>query len=224
MNDMQKFRNVHKGETILLVGNGENLHLTPPEKFPYPSIGMNEIYLYDGWTPDYWVAVDGSAWHENIRTRFLAVPKFIPHPRLTKWQGENFHRFKNLQGFLWPKNGRALWQDASSLETQEWIYANSMHIVIKLAYWMGAKNILIIGMEHRPHKADVHFYGKSSKMSPDQPTADWLKGYKILCDQLSERKVRLINVSQDTFVPADIIPQDSWENWLDDPAHEREEE
>lgn len=224
MNSISKFHNAHKGKTMLLVGNGENLHLTPPEQFDYPSIGMNTIHLYDGWMPDYYLTVDRRVQNEfgkDIDEKFKDIPIFLPHPRLMRWTGQNKVYFKNMQGLLWPKNGLSLWQDDFE---KPLIYGNSMHVAIKLAYWMGAKTILVIGMEHKPHKSDRHFWGDDAGMSPDQPTADWIKGYKVLCDQLSERKVRLINVSQDTFVPADIIPQDSWENWLDNPAHEREEE
>lgn len=209
-----EFKGKHKGKTMLLVGNGGNLELTPPEKFDYPSIGMNTIVEYEGWVPDYFTTVDRRVRREfgaKIDAKYAAIPKFLPHPRLLSWVASNNYFFKNRQGLLWPKTGGSLWQE--DLENNPIIYGNCMHVAIKLAYYMGAKTILIVGMEHEPHHADRHFWGEDNGMSPDQPIKDWLDGYKILAENLARHKVELLNISEDTFVPADTIPQDSWENW-----------
>jgi hypothetical protein len=214
MNTIGTFRDKHKGETILLVGNGENLKESPPEMFNYPSIGMNTIHLYDGWIPDYYVTVDRRVRREfgaAIERKFGEIPKFIPSPRLLNWTGDNFYYFKNLQGRLYPKNGRAIWQD--DIETSPVIYGNVMHVAMKLAYFMGAKQILIIGMEHEPHKSNAHFWGKDDGMSSDQPTKEWQQGYKEIRIALEERGVEMVNISPDTFVSDDIIPTDNWEKY-----------
>jgi len=216
ISSISKFRDIHKGKTILLVGNGGNLHLTPPEKFNLPSIGMNTIHLYAGWSPDYFVTVDRRVrreFGEAIEKKFKDIPKFIPTPRLKAWTGENFYRFRSGQGgLLYPKNGRNLWQD--DIENQPVIYGNVMHVAIKLAYFMGAKKILIIGMEHEPHKSNAHFWGDDDKMSIDQPTKGWQQGYKVLCDELKKHKVKMLNISQETFVPDSIIPTDNWKKYI----------
>jgi len=212
---ISEFKNIHKGKTILLVGNGLNLHLTPPEKFDFPSIGMNTICEYEGWTPDYFVTVDRRVYREfgkAIEKKFADIPKFVPSPRLNMWRGENFYRFKNLQGQLYPKNKRNIWQD--DIESHPVIYGNVMHVAIKLAHFMGAKKILIIGMEHEPKKSNAHFWGDDSGMSANQPTQGWQEGYRILCEELAKRKIKLINISQDTFVPDSIIPTDRWEKFI----------
>ena len=211
---IQEFKDKHKGKTMLLVGNGGNLHLTPPEEFDYPSIGMNTIVEYENWMPDYFVTVDRRVYGEyrgKIDKKFTDIPKILPHPRLMKWVTPNIYFFKARQGFLWPKNGVSLWQD--DFETTPISYGNCMHVAMKLAYYMGAKTILVIGMEHEPHSINRHFWGIDTVMSPDQPIKDWLEGYSILADNLLQRRVKLLNISEDTFVPADIIPQDNWENW-----------
>ena len=210
------FKNKHKGKTILLVGNGSNLELTPPEKFSFPSIGMNTIHLYEGWMPDYYVTVDRRVYREfgdDVYKKYHNIPKFVPAPRLNAWKGENFHRFRSGQGgLLWPKNGRGLWQD--DIEKEVMIYGNVMHVAIKLAYFMGAKKILIIGMEHEPHKSNAKFWGDDKGMSVDQPTKGWQDGYKILADELKKRKVKLLNISQNTHVADDIIPTENWEKFI----------
>ncbi|RUM43012.1 MAG: hypothetical protein DSY80_06285 [Desulfocapsa sp.] len=213
--NISKFHNAHKNKTILLVGNGANLHLTPPEMFDMPSIGMNTIHLYRGWMPDYYVTVDRRVYREfgeAINKKYAKVIKFVPAPRLAKWTGENVYHFRHYQGLLYPKNRRSLWQD--DISTEPIIYGNVMHVAIKLAYFMGAKKILIIGMEHKPHKSNAHFWGDDRGMSADQVTKDWQAGYKILANELKKRKVKLLNISEKTFVAENIIPKDNWEKYV----------
>lgn len=88
-----------------------------------------------------------------------------------------------------------------------------MHVAIKLAYFMGAKKILIIGMEHKPHEANAHFWGDDSGMSIDQPTKGWQQGYKALCEGLEKHGVKMLNISQETFVSNDVIPTDDWKKY-----------
>ena len=62
--DYLAFRDIHKGETALLVGNGTNLSLTPPFLFNYPAFGMNTIHKYEGWKPKYYTGVDNRLMRE----------------------------------------------------------------------------------------------------------------------------------------------------------------
>jgi hypothetical protein len=214
--DINKFKNIHKGGTILLVGNGENLKDTPPENFDYPSIGMNTICLYDGWKPDYFVAVDRRVWHEFgsiIENKFEDIPKFIPTPKMLRWRGKNFYRFRNRPGPLYPKGKENVWQEINEETPVTW--GNVMHVAIKLAYFMGAKTILIIGMQHKPHNAMAHFWGNDEKMTPDSvPINNVFKGYKQLVDGLHSHNVKIFNISENTYVPESVIPRDKAKNWI----------
>jgi len=215
-NSIADFKDIHKGETMLIVGNGENLKLTPPEWFDYPSIGVNEIHLYDGWKPTYYTCVDRNNkrdYGEKIASDFADIPKFIPSPRMDKWEGENFYYFRVASGPLWPNNRARMWCEKDKIVLADMVYSNITHVAIKLAYFMGASTILIIGMQHRQHAMDRHFYGIGLGMSADHDTKDWFRGYKELCDELKKRSVTLLNISQDTYVPDSIIPTDDWENW-----------
>lgn len=223
MKDISQFKDIHKGETILFVGNGDNLALTPPEWFDYPSIGVNEIHLYKDifgidWKPNYFTMVDRKNVREygnKILEDFKDIPKFVPSPRMDNLEGENIFRFKNIASSqLWPKNNLQFWQDKDKLATEPIMYANITHIGVKLAYYMGASTILIIGMQHKIHRQDRHFYGINLGMSADQDHTGWFKGYKILSEKLAENDVQLINISEDTYVSEEIIKTDSYKNWL----------
>ncbi len=162
MSDISQFKDAHVGETMLIVGNGKNVKETPPELFPYPSIGCNTIHLYEGWKPTYYTAVDNRVAKEfgaDIVERFADVPKLVPD-RLRYWQEyyhtNHFYYFNIRPGVLWSLNDAAdLWQNDISTMT----YGNIIHVAIKLCWYMGAKKIIIIGMEHKPQNGRTHFWG-----------------------------------------------------------------
>ena len=209
-----QFRNIYKNQTCLLVGNGINLHLTPPEWFDYPAFGMNTIHLYESWKPTYYAAVDVRVMKEfgsAIMERFSDIPKFIPSPNLDKWQGENFHRFAYRHGPLWRKGKEKIW-NPDALE-REMKFANVMHVAMQMAFYMGFTMLLIIGMQHKPDYADEHFWGVDSGMGTKQPLQNWLDGYEQLVIDMAARGVKVLNISEDTYVSESIIPRGNAREW-----------
>jgi hypothetical protein len=89
-----------------------------------------------------------------------------------------------------------------------------MHVAIKLAYYMGAKTILIIGMEHDLQNQQAHFWGRDEGMPPTAPLNEWLEGYRQLTEGLQANGVKILNISENTFVPDEVIPRDDWKNWI----------
>lgn len=199
----------------MLVGSGANLKLTPPERFGFPSIGTNTIHYYDGWKPTYYTAVDTIVmrnYGDEIDNIYSGIPCFIPTPNLDQWGGNNKFRFYHRPGPLWPRCQQSLWP--SGLLTEQGItYSNISHVALQLLYYMGCKTILIIGMEHKRFKQQEHFWG-CVQGDPIHPPENWFEGYKILVEGLAENGVKVLNISENTHVPADIIPQDDWRNWL----------
>lgn len=212
--DLSQFRNIHAGETALLVGNGINLHCTPPAWFDYPSFGMNTIHLYEGWKPNYYAAVDDRIMREfgaGVMARFSDIPKFIPTPTLDRWQGENFHRFYYRHGQLWRKAYGRIWNpDALERSIQ---YANVMHVAMQLAFYMGFTTLLIIGMQHKPDHAQDHFWGIDPAPGVGSHLHNWFDGYEQLSNDMAARGVKVINISEDTYVSDAIIPRGNWREW-----------
>lgn len=203
------YKDIHKGETALLVGNGENLHLTPPELFEYRSFGMNTIHKYEGWMPNYYTAVDNRLMREfgkDVESKFRYIPKFIP-TGLKEWQGDNFVIFNHLAHSL--KDG---WKPETLKDGIT--YHSSMHVAMQLAYWMGFKTLLIIGVSHNPENGQPHFWGDDEGMPKNPPLKDFLMGYDVLVKGMQERKVEVINISVNTHVPNEIIPRGNWKDWL----------
>lgn len=220
MRDLEKFRGIHQGETVLIVGLGENLRLTPPEWFKFPSFSVNAAHRWDGtWIPDYYATVDTRNYQEYgeaIAQKFAHIPKFVQSPRLDKWQGENFYRFPKMDGPLWNWHRGPLWQD--DIINNPITYANIMHVVFKICWYMGFTTMLIIGMEHRQHYGDRHFFGIDIGTNADSPTDIWFEGYRQMRIGLEQRGVRLLNISQNTYVPEHVLPREDWRDWCDSEA------
>lgn len=213
---IQDFYNRHSGETCVLVGNGPNLELTPLELLNYPTFGMNTCFKRTGWKPDYYTVVDSRVMREfgeEVLVGYADVPKFFPTPNLDKWEGPNIYRFYHRPGPLWPRCEVALWPPG--LLTEQGItYGNVMHIAMQLAYYMGFKTMLIVGMQHRPNHAKEHFWGVDEGMHEGAPVKDWIRGYKVLVDGMGKAGTKVLNISADTYVPDKIIPRDDWRNWI----------
>lgn len=198
----------------MLVGNGPNLPLTPPQWFNYPAFGMNTIHLYQDWKPTYYAAVDVRLMQEHgadVMARFADIPKFVPTPNLDKWQGANFHRFFFRHGPVWRKDQGRIWNpDALERNIQ---YSSVMHVVMQMAFYMGFTTLLIIGMQHKPGYAPYHFWGHDPKMGITDRLQSWIDGYEQLVIDMRERGVKVINISSDTYVSENIIPRGNPRDW-----------
>lgn len=207
--ELADFHNLHAGETCLLVGNGPNLHLTPPEWFEYPSFGMNTCHLWAGeWVPDYYVTVDQRVMREfgeAVYKKYQHIPKFIPRPNLNAWQGENFYRFLHRPGQMCKAGYSPRDRDALTIDGIS--YRNVMQTALQIAWHMGFVTFLMIGVQHKPYKAQVHFWGTDHGM-PAQAQPDWFPAYKLLAEQMDLR-----NISPATYVPEDILPRDDWRKY-----------
>ena len=208
---IEKFHNTHKGDTGLVVAVGPNLKLTPPEWFDYPSLSCNSIFKYSDWKPTYYVGVDERLKieeGENIKAAYPDVPKFIPTPDWDDLQGENFYRFNHRQGgniFI----GGQLPNDVNAMK-RGITYRRILGAVFQVAFYMGFSRLLVIGVQHKPGTERDHFWGHDKGVIVEQPLVHWFDEYRhwVNCG-LAE----VLNISEDTYVPEDIIPRDDWRNW-----------
>jgi len=210
--DIADFYNLHKGETCLLVGVGANLELTPPEWFDYPSFGVNTIYKRAGtWKPTYFVGVDERLEREDgaaIMDVYKDIPKFIPYPDRDGWQGENVYRFYHRPGDLIV--GGKLPNQPHALTSIGIGYQKIMEAVMQIAWYMGFTTMLMIGVQHKPGAYREHFWGLD-KASVEQSQEFWFNGYRDMCTAMN--KIRVLNISEDTYVPPEILPRGDWRAW-----------
>lgn len=216
---IEDFYNKHAGETCLICGVGGNLKLTPPQWFDYPSFGVNTIYKYEGWKPTYYVGVDERLEREDgaaISDIYRDVHKFIPFPDRDNWKGENFHRFYHRTGDV--VVGGLFANRPNGLVSPGIGYRKIMDAVFQIAWYMGFTTMLTIGFEHKPYSeaepdADrYHFWGVDEKAPAQQEPDYWFMGYKEVRAMMGSG-VRVLNISQDTYVPEDVIPRGDWREW-----------
>lgn len=213
------FYNIHAGGTCVIVGVGGNLSLTPPNWFDYPSFGVNTIYksvergLYDGWKPTYFVGVDERLEREDgeaIARVYADIPKFIPYPDRDSWHGENFYRFYHRPGDV--IIGGRLPNQPKALTDIGLGYRKIMDAVLQIAWHMGFTTMLMIGVQHKPDDQQAHFWGQDVKSVPEKTFDYWFSGYMEV-QRAMGAKVRVLNISEDTYVPDSVIPRGDWREW-----------
>jgi hypothetical protein len=216
MMQLADFYNYHKGQTALLVGLGPNLKRTPPEWFDYPSFGVNTIFDYSGfkagWRPTYYAGVDERLYLEYFDriTRDLAdIPKFVPSPDRDKWKGENFYRFQHRPGEM--IMGGRLANHPQALTQLGIGYVNVMTAVMQIAWHMGFTTLLMIGIQHNPKNLREHVWGLDERMPKSQTAEHWIQGYGQLVRCMNG--IRILNISEDTYVSEQVIPRDDWRKW-----------
>jgi hypothetical protein len=210
---IEDFYNYHKGQTCLIVGVGGNLKLTPPEWFNYPSFGVNTIYKYEGWKPTYFVGVDERLQREDgeaISRVYADVPKFIPYPDRDTWTGPNFYRFYHRAGDV--IIGGRLPNQPMALTNIGVGYRKIMDAVLQIAWHMGFTTMLMIGIQHKPDDQQAHFWGQDVKSIPEKTFHYWFDGYQEI-QRAMGAKVRVLNISEDTYVPENVIPRGDWREW-----------
>jgi len=213
MERIEEFHNLHRGETCLIVAVGPNLDLTPPEKFNYPSFSCNSIFKREGWKPTYYVGVDERLKleeGENIKTLLKDVKTFVPSPDWDDWNmnGRNVWRFKHREGPIYI--GGQLPTQVKALSVTGIAYRRILGAVFQIAYFMGFKTMLCIGIQHKPGAEREHFWGYDEGVVAEQPLIHWFEEYR----QWSNfGKAKVLNISEDTYVPENIIPRDDWMKW-----------
>lgn len=166
---------------------------------------MNTIHKYEGWQPDYYVAVDHRLYREygnEIAEKYRGIPKFIPSPNLDEWQGENFVRWHHRPGSL----------SLDGIE-QGMTYSNVMHVALQLAFYMGARTILMIGVHHKHGDPTAHFWGRDEGIKDAPPLGRWMDDYRYLSDAMYRRGVDIWNISEDTHVANQVLPRGDWMKW-----------
>jgi len=195
-----------------MVGNGANLLKTPPEWFDYPSFGLNTIYKYEGWKPTYYVAVDAaiqSVHGEAVKLAYPDVPKFVPSD-LGVWTNDDLILFKPCRTHIFLSGHPVTNKDAL---THGIGFTNSMTAAMQIAIHMGFTTLLMIGVEQKPGYGNLiaHFWGDDPQMPKAQTDEHWNIGYMEI--QHSNPNVRVLNISQDSYVPESVLVRDDWKKW-----------
>jgi len=146
-NRLERFKDCHKGEQMVLICNGPSLNNTDFSHIRRQhTMGMNKIFLglkIYKFHPRYYVAVNAKVIEQSeAQIKKLNCIQFIPpqptssslkESALTYWVKTDLHP----KGFS---------TDITSGIHQGWTVT---HVALQLAYFMGFQRVLIVGMDHR---------------------------------------------------------------------------
>lgn len=214
---MDRFYNIHSGETGLIIGNGPSLKNVPLEFLKkYTSFGTNRIYLMDGFTPTYYVSVNPLVVEQSIeQINGLTSAKFIPKQFASRIPGA----FPLVSHY----------SPCFSMNPRAYVYEGYTvtYVCMQLAYFMGFDTVLLVGVDHRfsfqgsPNEERVaegpdpnHFHPEyfsngTHWNNPDLERSE--ESYRMAKDVFDRDGKRIINLTDGSAL--DIFEKGEVENW-----------
>lgn len=210
-------KNIHKGETCLVIGNGPSLADVPLEFLnKYPSFGTNRIYLMQGFTPTYYVAVNEEIIKQSMdEIKVLDAHKFI---------SDKFA--DQIEGAIPLINSG---QPQFSKDPLKILYEgfSVTYVCLQLAYWMGFKNVLLVGVDHKYDSngganvlmaapADNHFiadYYQPGEVWNNPDLVRSAKAFELAKEAFYKARPRrkIVNLTHDTGL--DVFPKGKVSEW-----------
>jgi glycosyltransferase involved in cell wall biosynthesis len=178
---LRALHNLHEGETAVIVGNGPSLNDTDLSLLSRaPFFAVNSIFLAEDRLPappTYYVVEDKSVFAENTQAikDYKVGTRLFPHIYRRHFKRDevdaNTIFFRMNLGF-YGRNSGTLAHPRFSVDASQRVYCGqSVTIVnLQLAYWMGFKRVVLIGMDFSyvvPDDADVD--GIVIKSNSDDP-------------------------------------------------------
>ena len=186
--DMLPFMNKHRGERCFIMGGGPSLKKCDPQLLANEStFGVNGIFLLFDWLgfqPTYYAVEDWFVYED----RFGEIKRFVTEPECffpLQFSGRGFdrpnhHYFRALYEF----NSDPDWPNFSTDAARMlWIGGTVTYICLQLAYFMGFKEVFLIGIDHNYVKPEhVQTTGNEWLAQGDDPNhfhPDYFgKGYR----------------------------------------------
>lgn len=150
--DLARFHNLHLGQRAFIIGNGPSLTHTDPRRIRNGiTFACNNIFLLDGFSPDYYAVEDFLVAEDRAETiNALPYQKFFPND-LRKWLNNGY--FFNAE-----RSAEINWfSDDFSLLVP--VNATVTYTLMQLAFYMGCDPVYLVGVDH------------SYRVCPDQFTA-----------------------------------------------------
>ena len=204
---MMRFKDIHKGEIAVLIGNGPSLRNVPIQFLKnHITFGSNRVYLF--YEPTYYAVIDELVVKNNFNDiQALKCTKFVPEGKL------NGYHLRSLD-----KTGFSY-----DITQGVWEGFTISYILLQLAYYMGFQTVLCVGLDHQyvyngKRKEKQLFVGSDpNHFSPDYfkgqewyvPSLGKMRDAYILAKEAYEKDGRqIINLTSqtnlDVFIKGDI--------------------
>jgi hypothetical protein len=217
MNWEGMFADKHHGETCVIIGNGPSLRKVPTAFLKkYPSFGTNRIYLLEGFTPDYYVAVNPLVVQQSVNeiNACSAKAKFIT--------AREAHQITDSYPLV-PMGTRVF-----SYNPAAYIFEGHTvtYVCMQLAFHFGFETVLLVGVDHTSQMdaaANVETVWQGEDVNHFSP--DYFKGTKWNNPDLKNSEVayrmarkafddagrRIINLTEGTKL--DIFERERLSKW-----------
>jgi hypothetical protein len=169
--NLKSFNNIHNGERCFIIANGPSLKYIDFSLLKNEfTIGMNRIYLMkeqNGFTPNYLACIDEKSQINQFHEEFnkLEIPCFFNFKlrnKFSKLSSQNFVLGKFSQSFA--KGISKAYGNGKSVT----------YTAIQLAFYMGFKEVYIIGKDHSYNTVQKAGTGIKSDGNEDN---HFIKGY-----------------------------------------------
>jgi hypothetical protein len=146
MRRLRRYHNIHLGKRCFVLGNGPSLKQTDLTLLDNEyTFCTNRIYLMLdqlGFTPSYYVVVNDLIVEQCAKDiEALSMPKFVG------WHNRDKIRFTEDMSFLWTRSGLRSWF-YTDLTEGCWEGNTVTMACIQLAYYMGFKEVYLLGVDH----------------------------------------------------------------------------
>jgi len=217
------YRDLHKGETVVVVCNGPSVADVPVQWLnAHITIGMNSFYrIHSELAVDYW-CLEGMGHlrdpeERNERMKYMDRAGLV---LVNRRAVHHFEHFKNVRSIDYMDDRGKKKYDFSFEPLVQHGSANSVtYFALQLAYYLGGNPTLIIGLDHRWVDGRWHGFteeqpghvGPSGPMKHYQEVAGL--SYGLCAEVFAENGRTLLNLTPDTAL--DTVPTGELEEWLD---------
>jgi hypothetical protein len=227
MNDLYKFKDIHKGETCVIIGNGPSLDSTPlAELSKYKTFGSNMIYRKP-FLPDYYCIID----EEMLIACAGDVAYWYPHPTMfLRAEAAMYEReFINYEP-IYPIVANGFSLDISNFVVMG---GTVTYALLQIAFYMGFDTFLLVGVDHRyPKTGDKpgmkfvagnkdpdHFtpsdgkpYFETGKTFNTPELEGTKRSYAMAQELFTEARKTILNLTPNSAL--DVFKKDKIKNWL----------
>lgn len=215
---VRHFKDIHKGQTCLVIGNGPSLRKIRKDFLAkYPSFGTNRGYLY--FRPTYYACINPLVVEQFLGEIMQLEVEALFLPASLQFAGGNVHYLKSVYG-----------EPFFSKDPTEGIFEGwtITYVCLQLAYYMGFSTVLLVGVDHRyeytglpnqekialgpdPNHFDPNYFGSGVRWNnPDLVNSErcyWLarKVYEAGDGR------RIVNLTPGSAL--DVFEKGNWRKW-----------
>lgn len=203
MRNIKDLYNIEKGADIFILANGPSILLEDLNKLKNKVvIGMNASTILErkfNFYTKYYVCSDTRFITHPEKSRYAIEDLNLSTLRILRKELEVYDTYtrKDLTFYV-----KALQRDGFSTDLNVGYYygCTTTMLAIQLAYFLGAKNIYLLGVDLRYSLSQPRFYNETSFQIDDSFTSVQIFNIKNAFDFLAKKNVFLHNCSENSYL------------------------